>query len=292
MSAPERQLSAVGPIPFTVNGTSLGVVTVADATGFYIKQRVYVQSNTQPEKAYKVTGVIGANQLVLGLFNGPLNINNYVDLSAYTVTDNAIIYAPQQAKSPIPGDDHYLDVYEPAPVSGDRVIQVDPRGNFYGPNNPFPIAFDGTVQIGDVSIVEGGNTMKVNADGSINVIIEETPVSGQVVISNYNQVINVVSGATTTLLSYTVPMGYTAVLEKANASGENVARFDILYNSNLFDTKRTYWGGGFNVDFDYTTGTSNGISLNSGDVIIIQVLHTRPYVGTFNARIQILQIAP
>lgn len=132
--------------------------------------------------------------------------------------------------------------------------------------------------------------MTVNSDGSINVNIVETPVSGQTVKSIFGQQAMVAASATVTLVSYTVPLGYTAVLERANASGGNVALYTVLINSTTFDIRRTMFGGDLTTDFDYTTGTSNGYVLNGGDNIIIQVTNTRPMAAPFNARLQVLEI--
>jgi hypothetical protein len=63
----------------------------------------------------------------------------------------------------------------PAPVMADRVIDVDPYGNPYGPNNPYPVSFDGTISIGDVTVVGTAPNhypLEPNADGSINVDLE------------------------------------------------------------------------------------------------------------------------
>jgi len=288
----EQQLSAVPPQTFTSDGTSLGVVTIPSTAGFYIKQKVNLQSNTLPQILLQVKNIISNTQLIVGPNNNSLSASpkNTTDISTFTVAQIATISAPEQSNFPIPDKDHYNTVFMPAPVMADRVIGVDPYGNVYDSENPLPVAIDGTISIGDVSIVEGGNTMTVNSDGSINVNIIETPVSGQTVRSIFNQVSAVAAAATVTLVTYTVPMGSTAVLERANASGGNVALYTILVNSVVFDIRRTMFGADLTTDFDYTTGTSNGYVLNSGDVVTIQVTNPRPMAAPFNARLQVLEI--
>lgn len=170
----ERQIPAVSPILFTANGTNLGVVTISDTTGFYIKQLVALQSSTiSGQISFQVKNVLSDTQLIVGPADNKIGISpNFFDISGYTVADGAFIYAPQQSKPPVPDKDHYLDVYEIAPVSADRVIFVDPHGNFYNDGNPLPIAFDGTIAVGEVEVRgTNGNFIEPNADGSINAVI-------------------------------------------------------------------------------------------------------------------------
>jgi len=168
----ERKLAAVPPQAFTADGTSTGVVTIADTTGFYIKSFVYLKSDTLQSAGFQVKNVLSNTQLILGpadnSLRAPLNPTN---LSAYLVSDDATISAPEQDNFTIKPDDHYLATFLPAPVSADRVVPVDPHGNFYDAANPLPISFDGTVNIGDVHILgpaPSNNELEVNLDGSIN----------------------------------------------------------------------------------------------------------------------------
>jgi len=286
----EKQWLAVAPVLFTQNGANNGYIFVTDTKGFCVKASVVIQATGQPNLTLQCKRVISSTQMVVGPLGTAIG-NTKVDLSAYTLAAGAFIYQDQQARVEVSPQDIVQAVYAQEPVVAIRTTSVDDYGNVYDVNNPLPVAFDGTISIGNVSIIDDGNTMTVNPNGSINVNVVESPVVGQTVKSLYNQVFNIGSGVETTLVTYTVPAGYTAILEKVSASGENIARFDVLYNNALFDTRRTYYGSPLTTDFDYTTGTANGFILNSGDNIIIQVLHNRPYVGTFNARLQVLEIA-
>lgn len=288
----ERTIAAVPPRAFTADGTQFGVVTVADTIGFKVKAEVVLNATGLPPLSLQVKRVLSNTQLIVGP-NGKISPNDFKDISAYTVALGASIQAQEQNKVNIPDVDHYKAIYEMDPTVADRVIPVDPYGNLYGPDNPIPVIFDGTIEASVVEIKgsPSGDLLNVNADGSINVNIIETPVSGQTVRSIYNQVLTVAAGSTTTLVTYTVPIGYTAVLERANASGDNIGRYDVLYNSAPFDTRRTMFGSDLTTDFDYTTGTSNGLILNSGDVVLIQVTNPRPTAAAYNARIQVLEIA-
>jgi hypothetical protein len=172
----ERKLAAVSPQAFTANGTAQGLITIASTAGFYIKQFVYLQSNTILSAGFQVKNILSDTQLVLGPPNNSLNAPlNPTDLSGYLVADGATISAPEQNNFPIKPDDHYLAVFMPAPIQADRVIDVDPYGNPYGPDNPYPVSFDGTISIGEVTVVGTAPDhypLEPNANGSINVELE------------------------------------------------------------------------------------------------------------------------
>jgi hypothetical protein len=292
----EQKIAAVSPQAFTADGTSLGVVTVADTTGFYIKQKVNLQSNSLPEEAlFQVKNVLSNTQLILGPNNNSLKASptNHSDLSAYTVASGAAISAPEQNNFPIPGDDHYNTVFMPAPLMADRVVPVDPHGNFYDDSNPLPVAFDGTVSIGDVHILgpsPANNELIVNPDGSINVIVESVPSSNSTVVSTYNEIVSLAAGGTAIIVSYTVPVSTQAVLQRAPFSGENVGRYDLLINSVKQDTARTMFGGDLTGEFTFTTGNDSGLVLSAGTLIQVQVYNPRPYPANYESRIQVLVI--
>lgn len=288
----ERKWLAVNATPFTADGTSLGVITVADTAGLKVKQLVFIAATGQPLLQLQVKRVLSNTQLIVGPPNNKIDPNQYQDVSAYTMALAATIAAPEQNKNNIPGDDHYSAIYESDPTVADRIVLVDQYGRFYGESNPIPIVFDGTVSIGDVEIKgPSGHYLDPNTDGSINVNIVETPVVGQVEKSIYNEITSVASGVQTQIVSYTVPFAKTAILHRIVTSGENVARYDLFLNGTPFDTQRTYFGGNFNALFEFITGTNAGFVLNSGDVLSVKVLHARPFVGSFESRIQVLEIS-
>ena len=170
---------------------------------------------------------------------------------------------------------------------------MDPYGNGYTDSNPLPVAFDGTVSIGDVHILgpsPTNNELVVNPDGSINVIVESAPSTTSTVVNTYNEVINLAAGSTTFIVSYTVPIGTEAVFQRAAFSGENVARYDLFINSAIQDTARTMFGGDLTGEFNFETGNDNGLVLAAGSLIQVQVYNSRPTVASFEGRIQVLVI--
>jgi len=286
----EKAWGLVPPQLFTSDGTQFGEITVANTAGFKVKQTAYLKATGLPDLPVQIKRVLSSTLLVVGTVNNaqiaqwpPLNV------TAYTVARNAAIGAQIQPKSNPTVDDIMKAVYETDPTVALRVIFTDQYGNLYSDENPLPATFEGTISIGSVEVKgTNGNFLEPNADGSINVVIESTPSTNQVV-NTYAQTA-VASGATVQLVTYTIPVGKTAILQRSAVSGENIGRYDILVNAVTQDTIRTMFGGDLTQMFDFTDGIGFGLPLNAGDTIAVQVNNPRPYSALYNARIQVMLI--
>lgn len=169
--ATERKWDAVPPQFFSVNGTNLGLITLADTAGFKVKQTAYIKSQIFPNLPVQIKRVLSPTQLVVGLVDNKIASWKALDISKYTLSIGAAIGAEEQNKNNIPSDDHYSAIYESDPIVGDRVISVDQYGQFFTPNNPAPVALFGTqitilnnllaMQVGGVS----PGTYLVNNEG-------------------------------------------------------------------------------------------------------------------------------
>lgn len=126
-------------VPLTADGQTNGYITVGNAYGFYVKQRVNLTSNTQPNLSLEVKRV-SQTQIGLGL---PGDINSFFNVSNYLVADDAIITAHEQSKSQIKPDLIFNAVYERDPAVAFRTLLVDKFGV------PFDskLAEDGTNQL-------------------------------------------------------------------------------------------------------------------------------------------------
>lgn len=146
------------------------------------------------------------------------------------------------------------------------------------------VFLDGTGPLGDnVSIVgETGNKLVVNPDGTINVNTDSIP---GVVKNVFNELLAVASGTTVNLVTYTVPVGKTAIINKIVVSGDNIAKYELYINGVLSDKLRTYFGSQLNVTFDF-----KDLTLEENDILLIKVNNFRPSVADFNGRIQISEV--
>jgi hypothetical protein len=287
----EKKWNLVPPQPFVADGGEFGLITLASAHGFKTKQSAYLTATGLPNLAVQVKRVPTPTTLIVGTINNaqiaswpPLNI------SAYTVALNAAIGAQIQDKSRIGIDDIDTAVYEADPTVAIRGVAVDQYGNFYDDDNPLPVAIEGSISISTVEVKgTNGNYIEPNPDGSINVVVE-SGVSTNPVINTYNQVA-VASGATVQIVTYTVPGGKTAILQRSAVSGENIGRYDIFINGVIQDTVRTMFGGDLTQMFDFTDGIGFGLPLVAGDIVTVQVNNPRPYSANYNARIQVLLVS-
>ncbi len=290
----ERKWAAVAPVSFTQNGSTLGVVTLADTAGFYVKQVVALTGQNLTPQQFQVKWVLSDTQLVLGLVDQKVGRNFGVDVSSFTLANNSQISAGEQDKSNVPDKDHYMAVYEGDPIAADRVILVDEHGDKYTETHPIPIQFSGSVSIGDVTVQgTNGNTIEPNADGSINVVLDGG--SALNTINNFYAVAAAVpSGTSATIITYSVPGSITSAnLQRIAVSGENLARYDVKVNGNTIETQRTYWGS-LNTVFNFMTDQSNGgYPLNPNDIVTVIVLNNSPSGSSaeFEARIQVSQLS-
>lgn len=143
----ERSWYAVSAA-FTANGTSTGVITVADVAGFYVGQAVQITSDAQPTLHAKIRRVNGTTQLIVAssVANGLAT-----DVSAFLVADAAEITAFEQLKPKIPKVDQDQASYESEPINARRVVPVDVYGNITGTRDN-PLVVDGNVTVASVGL--------------------------------------------------------------------------------------------------------------------------------------------
>lgn len=283
----ERTWPEVEPIALIVNGGEWGKVVVSDVAGFRVKQSAYLTANGLPDLPVQVKIVLSPTTLIVGFVDNQIANWKPINISAYTVANNAMIGAQWQDKNKIGVDDISKAVYEADPTVAIRTIDVDQYGDFYTENNPLPVSIDSTISVGEVEIKgsPSGNLLDVNADGSINVVVEST--SGGTVVNTYNEV-SVASRSTLQIVTYTIPVGKTALLQRSAVSGDNIGRYDLFINGVVQDTARTMFGGDLTQMFDFTDGIGSGLPLNAGDVVTVQVNNPRPTAANYNARVQVV----
>lgn len=293
----EKKWPAVAPRLFTTNGTAQGVITLENTKGFKVKQKVVLVNPSLPvatqskvlqvKRVTKTTLIVGPIPSQVG--QSQLSVRE--DISSFTTAVGAYVYAEEQDKANLKPDDIIQAVYDQEPAVAIRTVFVDQEGDYYDDGNPLPIAFDGTISVGNVTIQDDdGDELEINSDGSLNVNIVNAVTDNSKQKNTYNQASAVAPGVETTLVTYIVPMDVTsAFLQRISVSGENVARYQVFVNGVVFDTRRTYYGGSFNEYFEFAVNGSDGASLEPGDTVAVKVLHDRVYVGDFHGRIQVLE---
>lgn len=136
----EKKRLGVSPRPLTVDGSVHGLVHVSDARGFYVKQKVYLKSATQPDLLVEIKRFNSLTSFYVGPLPPDGKIKDRTDVSAYTVADGASIGASEQDRPGIKEDEHERAVYMEEPVVAKRTILVDELGALYGKDNPIPVS--------------------------------------------------------------------------------------------------------------------------------------------------------
>jgi hypothetical protein len=152
---------------------------------------------------------------------------------------------------------------------------------------------DQTNRITSVTYGEGGivHALDVSIHNSNGSAIDNTnplpvvtvPGPGASSKSIYNAVSSVANAIMTTILTYTIPSGATASILTVDVSGTNIAAYQVEVNATIVDKKYTYFSGALSEVFNF----NGSVQLLAGDVVRVRVLHGRPNVGDFNARLAV-----
>jgi hypothetical protein len=289
----EKRFEAVSSQVFTADGGANGSVTIADTSLFKVKQQVVIVASGQTNLALEVKRVISPTVMIVGPISG--SINTFTNLSAYTTAASAAIFANEQKRPTITGDDFERAVYEEEPTVAKRVILVDQFGAKYDDDNPLPTSatFSGSISVGEVDqgipntvanswpvkITDGTDTLAINPDGSLNVSISGATSTPGLSIT-HNEITSVASGVETTVMTVISPLNGMRV-SKIEVSGDTVAHFRVKVDGTTIFNKRSWWTS-FNQTFDFQDFI-NGLQLGAGQIITVTVLHARPFLGSFEA---------
>lgn len=168
-------------------------------------------------------------------------------------------------------------------AGGDNIAISNEVGSNYLNINP-----DGSIDVNanieldqatdSIAIGDGTNLIDINPDGSINVVVAESALTEKNV---FDEVTGIVSGITTEIISYTAITDTKLI--SCNFSGTNIAMYSLYIDGNLCAKKYTCWCS-LNEQFNF----ENGLPINSGDIVSLEVVHNRPDPGNFNANLLIM----
>ena len=128
----------VPPRAFVADGTSRGVVTIADTIGFRNGASVVIRAGSLGATG-KVQAVISTTQMIV-----ETELQQFLDLSQFTVLAGSTIEQMEEQFSPtIEDGELFSSVYESHPVTAIRTTSVDPYGRPYTPDNPLPVTGGG-----------------------------------------------------------------------------------------------------------------------------------------------------
>jgi hypothetical protein len=110
----------------------------------------------------------------------------------------------------------------------------------------------------------------------------------------FDERLAVAAGVTADVLTYPIPVGSSIVLVRVEFTGSNIGTYRLYFDSNLTAAYRTWFNGPMSGDWDFSCPQLGGLRVQGGTVIRVKVLHNRPYVGDFHARLEgiVLQTVP
>ena len=197
----ERHWAAVQPTAFTADGTTGGLVTVADTAGFRVKQAAYLENASLGKIPVQIKLVLSPTTLIVGKCDNKIANWPPLDISAWTVALGTLIGAERQDKSGITPEDILRAIYEGDPAAAIRSLNVDQYGTPISAANPLPVNADVTVNSVQLftkpydSIVASypSPTQEVYQTklGGISGTLQET-VTVNYVDSSKNQLVNVI----------------------------------------------------------------------------------------------------
>ncbi len=147
------------------------------------------------------------------------------------------------------------------------------------------------INIPETDQVTVAGPIDVIVTGPVEVVVLDPDISGPYVVKNvFNTVASVASGATQTIVSYTVPTARKSFLVRATFGGQNIATYSLLLNNSPFDMKRTYFGSDLSESLEYTNPPRAGFQMNAGDTMQIQVNNFRPDASDFEGALYIIEV--
>lgn len=231
-SITEKRLLAVSPQSFITDGSSLGLVVIANSTLFRVGQIVAVKSSAQDSQLFKINRILGTTELYLGPLKG--RIETRADVSSYLVADGATVSATEQQRPSIPEQEVERITYEEEPTVARRVVIVDPVGARIDDDNPLPITGN---------ITTSAKLAKTPTIYNITAVLAGTQYS-QLFPAN--------------MLQFKLRARNNAKLQIAYTTGETSTNFYTLMPGNVYDM----------VDIDTTFGTTIYFEATKADTVV------------------------
>lgn len=136
--AREKRWEPFGPVALTLDGGVDGKITIPNTCGLHTKQILIFKSTTvQSVQLLEVKKVVSPTEFLVGPKGG--KIDNYQDMSAFTVADGAVVWTQDQDRPNIPPHEFSRAAFEEEPTVAWRSVLVDKLGDIFTVDNPFPV---------------------------------------------------------------------------------------------------------------------------------------------------------
>jgi len=234
--------------PVSISGA---VITMPTVYGLKVKRNVTLSKLGVVSRVFQVKRVVNENTIWVGEVGTPITQLKEVD-----EYDGGVLSSGEDARNTIGSTPIIRAVYEEEPTVALRTIGVDWLGELYSEKNPFPVYL---------------------ADALLDTDLT----------NEFNLVSSVVKDAATPLFTYTVPADKKMELMRIHVGGDNIATYDIYKNGIMIGKTRTYFSGPLTTSIEFAV-VEKGWKFNPSDVLHIKVTHSRPWVGEFEAMVQML----
>ena len=143
----------------------------------------------------------------------------------------------------------------------------------------------GNVTAADVSLHDAnGNPYTVT--NPLPIFITSAPASTSLDHYYFHEVTAIAASTLTTVLTYSVPVGFNYHLMRFTYDGENIAKYEVYVNGDILDRARTHFGAALSGQFDFSISQEKGILFPENTILQLKVIHYRPSLSSFSSRIQ------
>ncbi len=129
---------------------------------------------------------------------------------------------------------------------------------------------------GNVNIQDTNGNPLTSTGGALDVNITSGGSTSSTLI--FNEVLSVVPGLETTIISYTVPGPSTSILG-ISVSAQNIGEIRIYKNAQIIDKQYLYYTG-FNLEFNFF-----GYKLLTNDVLSVKVVNAGEEPSTYSSKV-------
>lgn len=103
-------------------------------------------------------------------------------------------------------------------------------------------------------------------------------------LNEYQEALSVATGVETNILVFVVPATPIFHAVRFEFGGGNIGAYSLYFGATKQSSYITWWNTGMNGFWEFKSGISGGTAVAGGTTIRVTILHNRPYVADFYAR--------
>jgi hypothetical protein len=143
----EKSFYSVSPKLLVANGNTFGLVKLASARDFKVKQIISIQNAGSDGTNLEIKEIRYGTDIYIGPIGG--SIESRTDTSSFTTALGAFIFSEKQNRPKVPEQEVNRAAFEEDPTNAYRSMLVDQDGCPLDASNPLPI--EGSITIGGLA---------------------------------------------------------------------------------------------------------------------------------------------